>query len=61
MDLYPIQIMQLEKAIGELRGLYSLWYDASECGGDTYKRIKPMIEAFTKELKDNCGSNGRFM
>ena len=55
MDLYPIQIMQLEKAIGELRGLYSLWYDASECGGDTYKRIKPMIEAFIKELKDNCG------
>lgn len=52
---YQLKLAQLERAKGELRALCAIWYDASNCGGETYKVIKPMIEAFIETLSDHCG------
>lgn len=55
-DLYTIKLMQLEKAKGELRALYALWFETGrEHGGEVYSQIKPMIEKFINTLSDHCG------
>lgn len=53
---YQLRLCQLERAKGELRALWSIWYDPYQVqGGKTYQTIKPMIEKFVNDLTDCCG------
>ena len=51
---YGFKIAQLEKVKGELRALYSLWYDPMG-NNEVYLEIKPLIEDFIKEISERCG------
>lgn len=55
MDGYQIQQMQLQRAIGELRALVSLYYDPMRGKTEEYKEIRDMVEIFIGDLKSNFG------
>ena len=55
VDGYQIQQMQLQRAIGELRALVSLYYDPMRGKTEEYKEIRDMVEIFIGDLKSNFG------
>ena len=54
-QIQQIQQMQLQRAIGELRALVSLYYDPMRGITEEYREIRDMVEIFIGDLKSNFG------
>lgn len=52
---YMLRQIQLQKTIGDLKGLLTCYYDPMRGSSDEYKEMKEVINGIIKELEDNCG------
>jgi hypothetical protein len=52
---YLLRQIQLQKTIGDLKGLLACYYDPMEGSTDEYKEMSRVINDTIKNLLENCG------